>query len=61
MGIKKSLEQYIQKFIWQGGKANSKQFHLVNWQLVKSSKYHGGLGVRDPEMVNLAMGSKILW
>jgi len=48
MGIKKSLAQAIRKCLWQGGKSNTKKFHLVNWNLVKSPKDHGGLGVRDP-------------
>jgi len=28
---------------------------------MKSLKDHGGLGVRDPELVNIALGSKLLW
>jgi hypothetical protein len=28
---------------------------------VRSPKDHGGLGVHDPELVNIVVGSKILW
>jgi len=61
MGIKKALAQVIQKFLLQGGKSNSKKNHLVNSNLVKSPKDHGGFGVRDPDMVNIMLGSKLLW
>jgi hypothetical protein len=49
----------IRTFLWQGGKANHKKFHLVNWNQVTNSKKHGGLGIREPELMNLAMGAKI--
>jgi hypothetical protein len=38
-----------------------KQFHLVNWFLVRSSREHGGLSVQDLGLVNIALGSKFLW
>jgi hypothetical protein len=57
----KNLAQAIKKFLWQGGKSNTKRFHLENWNLVRSPKDHGGLGVRDIELVNIALGSKLLW
>jgi hypothetical protein len=61
MGIKKSLAQAIQKFLWKGGKSNTKRLHLENWNLVRSPKDHEGLGVCDPKVVNLALGEKLLW
>jgi len=48
MGIKKALAQLIQIFLWKGGKSNANKFHLVNWNIAKYPKEHGGLGVRDP-------------
>jgi hypothetical protein len=35
--------------------------HLVNWEVVKKSMAEGGLQIRDPALVNLALGGKILW
>jgi len=45
----------------EGRKIITKIFHLSNWNLVRAPKDHGGQGVWDPEIVNLALGSKILW
>jgi hypothetical protein len=60
-GALKDMAQLIHKFLWQGGKSNTKKFHLVNWNIVSSPKDSGGLGIRDPEVANLAMGAKLLW
>jgi hypothetical protein len=59
--IKREIAQEIRKFLWEGGKSNNKIFHLVNWQVVRAPKSHGGLGVKDPILANLALGSKMLW
>jgi hypothetical protein len=61
MGTKKNLAQLIRKFLWQGGKSNTKKYHLVRWDVVKVPKDHGGLKIQDPELDNIAMGSKLLW
>jgi hypothetical protein len=37
------------------------KFHLVNWNQVTNIKNHGGLGIRELELMNKAMGEKILW
>jgi hypothetical protein len=47
--------------LWQGGKGNEKKIHLVNWETVKKPKADGGLQIRDPTLVNLTLGGKILW
>jgi hypothetical protein len=47
--------------LWQGGKGNENKIHLVNWETVKKSKADGGLQIRDPVLVNLTFGGKILW
>jgi hypothetical protein len=60
-GVLKDMAQLIRKFLWQGGKSNSKKFHLVNWDTVSTPKKSGGLGIRDPEVENIAMGANILW
>ena len=50
----------IRKFLWQGGKSQSKKFHLVKWDTVKQAKNQGGLGIRDPEQMSRAMGAKLV-
>jgi hypothetical protein len=42
-GALKDTTQLIHKFLWQGGNSNTKKFHLVNWNIVTSPKYSGGL------------------
>jgi len=59
--IKSSLEQSIRKFLWEGGKTSRKHYHLVKWQVVREPKEFGGLGIRDPTLVNLALGANLLW
>jgi hypothetical protein len=59
--IAKHISMKIRSFLWQGGKSNHKKFHLVNWNQVTSSKSHGGLGIREPELMNIAMGARLLW
>jgi hypothetical protein len=61
MGIMQQVARDIQKFLWQGGKTNTKKFHLVNWNTVRSLKDNGGLGIKDPMLMNIAMRAKILW
>ena len=39
----------IRKFLWQGGKIQNKNDHLVKWDVVKAPKLKGGLGIRDLE------------
>lgn len=38
-----------------------KKFHLVNWNQVTNSKNHGGLGITEPKLMNIAMGARLLW
>jgi hypothetical protein len=61
IGVKQQLAQELRRFLWQGGKSNSKRFHLVNWSIVRVPKSHGGLGIKDHSLMNLAMGDKLLW
>jgi hypothetical protein len=61
IGVQQQIEKEIQKFLWQGGKSNNKRFHLISWSIVRAPKMHGGLGILDPRLMNLALGGKILW
>jgi hypothetical protein len=58
VGIKKAMARLIRKFLWQGGKDNGKKIHMVNKSTVCAPKENGGLGIRDPEKVNIALGKK---
>jgi hypothetical protein len=55
------MAQLIRKFLWKGGKSNHKKFHFVNWETVTQPKKKDGLGIKDPEITNSAMGAKIFW
>jgi hypothetical protein len=35
--------------------------HLVNWNVFKEPKTHGGLRILDPSLFNMVLGEKILW
>ena len=59
--IVQQVAREIHKFLWQGGKSNQKKFHLVNWKVIKSPKEHGRLGIKDPLIVNITLGAKVLW
>jgi hypothetical protein len=59
--FKSEISQEIRRFLWQGGRSNSRRHHLINWNTVKAPKSRGGLGIRDPFLLNLALGTKILW
>ena len=58
----KDVTRENKNFLWQGDKSsNLKKFHLVNWEIVSRPKICKGVGVRDPNKMNLALGAKILW
>ena len=59
--VMNSISKKIKKFLWQGGKVQTKKFHLVKWDTVKQSKNHGGIGIRDPEQMGKAMGARLVW
>jgi len=59
--VMEQISKLLRDFLWQGGKGNEKRIHLVNWDVVRRTKEEGGLQIRDPQLVNLALGGKILW
>jgi hypothetical protein len=58
--FKLAFTHEIQFFLWQGGKYNSKKFQLISWDIVRTPKSHGGLGVMDPSLMKKDLGDKIL-
>ena len=59
--IMDQVSRLIRDFLWKGGKGNQNKFHLVSWDTVKRPLTDGGLQERDPRLVNMALGRKILW
>ena len=51
----------IRKFISKGGKTQGKNFNLVNWDKIMEEKTKGGLGIKDPGIMNKAFGAKLVW
>lgn len=59
-GVFCKLRQILGKFLW-GGPTQQIKWTLVSWQQVIRRKEEGGLGVRDLEIVNKALGAKLWW
>ena len=55
-----SISKELRNFLWQGGKTQGKKSNLINWDKVMEDKTKGGLGIKDPCMMNLAMGAKLV-
>jgi hypothetical protein len=56
----KTIKNIQRKFLWQGTKEGRK-WALVNWGDLCKPKTAGGLGLRDPHLLNQVMGAKIWW
>ena len=52
------IDKLIRNFIWNKG--NNRGFNLVNWKTVTQAKSHGGLGVREARITNIAMLGKLV-
>eukprot|EP00253_Pinus_taeda_P006485 PITA_06485 len=59
--VMEQISKLLRDFLWQGRKGNKKKTHLVNREVVKKLMAEGRLQIRDPTLVNLALGGKILW
>ena len=58
--VKIRLEKIQRDFLWGGGNLERK-IHLVNWDIVCSSKVKGGLGIRSLSKFNKALLGKWNW
>ena len=58
--VKVKLEKIQRDFLWGGGNLERK-IHLVNWDIVCSSKVKGGLGIRSLSKFNKALLGKWNW
>lgn len=58
--IWQEIDLKCRTYLW-GKKASGKSLALVNWTQVCRDKDHGGLGIRDSRLWNLAALAKQLW
>jgi len=59
-GICSKIKEIFQKFLW-GGPKQEKKWALVSWKEISKHKEEGGLGIRDPEILNQVLGAKLWW
>jgi len=54
------MTEIFKNFIWSGQK-EQKKWSLVSWKDVDKIKMEGGLGLKDPYVLNQALGAKLWW
>jgi len=59
-GVCTKMKEIFGKFIW-GGPIQQRKWALVSWKNLMKKKEEGGLGLRDPEMLNKVLGEKLWW
>eukprot|EP00253_Pinus_taeda_P030867 PITA_30867 len=59
-GVCAKLREIFGKFVW-GGPTQQRKWALVSWANLIQRKEEGGLGVRDPEILNKVLGAKLWW
>lgn len=55
----KQMELIIRSFLSQGGKQDNKKFSLVRWEQVTLPYEKGGIAIRLPRLMNIALGKKL--
>ncbi|XP_058733800.1 uncharacterized protein LOC131605468 [Vicia villosa] len=58
--VLQEIKSIQSKFLWGGGDRD-KSIHWVSWDTVCKSRKEGGLGVKDVEIMNVALLSKWKW
>jgi hypothetical protein len=51
----------LRRFLWEGGRHNEINLHLVSWEKISKPLMEGGLHLWDVSSQNLDLGAKILW
>ena len=60
MGMIKKIRAIQRNFLWGCTKIKQK-WDFVNWETMCRPKRAGGLGLRDPEVINKVLSAKIWW
>lgn len=58
--ISNKIKNLQRNFLWRGAKVQQK-WALVAWGKICKPKQYGGLGLRDIELLEKALGAKNLW
>lgn len=58
--ICQKMVEIFKKFLWQGT-SKTKKWALFSWTWLSKSVIEGGLGLRDPYILNQVMGAKLWW
>ncbi|KAL0295089.1 UNVERIFIED_CONTAM: hypothetical protein Scaly_3110100 [Sesamum calycinum] len=58
-GVIKTIEAKLRNFLWKGG--SERGGYKVAWEQVCKPTSHGGLGIRNIQMMNNALMGKYLW
>lgn len=59
-GICNKLVEMYRKFLWGGPKQENK-WALCSWESLAKTKEKGGLGLKDPGILNQVMAAKLRW
>jgi len=59
-GMYTKMKEIFGKFIW-GGPKQQINWALISWKNLTKRKEEGGLGLRDPEILNKVLGVKLWW
>eukprot|EP00253_Pinus_taeda_P035256 PITA_35256 len=60
LGVCTRIREVIKNFIWRGADQKEK-WALASWSQLTERKEKGGLGLRDPEILNRVLGVKLWW
>lgn len=55
-----SVEKKMRKFFWSGA-GKDKKWPLLKWEKICKHKKFGGVGIRDWNIMNIALGAKMVW
>jgi len=60
IGVLQQFQNIQQDFLW-GKEETRKKWALVSWERICKPKNQGGLGLDNLEILNKALGAKLLW
>jgi hypothetical protein len=60
MKILHQMRALQRNFLW-GGPYKDSKWPLVAWRTLCRPKYHGGMGIRDPQLTSSTLATKLWW